>query len=449
MTLRLRSYFQGEGAATGADWDDVFDSVPMLKSETADGSAAVAGYVDTTTNWANATAKLWSFRNNGVEKAYVDRGGKVVASSFDGNGSALTSLAASAVATGTLAAARGGTGVDGSAAANGKLLIGNGGGFALATLTAGSGVTITNGAGTISISAAALATPVNPDRSYQFNDAGSFNAATLYETGTGVVGFGGMTASEPGLFASTTTLQVVLADGSTFTAIQASKLLITTNVVLTQQGAGVLQLGDDASATPVSQVLQVQGARAGTDTNTEGGSLDIKAGQGTGGGTASRIHFWVPTPGASGTTAQTMVEVAVMRYDAVTTFTKLQTQMGTITAQNYAHYASATWNEGSTVFTLFACDVTNTASAAGSLLVDYRVGAATMFSVGVTGIVNAKTSYSVNGLQVLGARITGWAAATGTKSKATFDTTTVNLPQLAARFGQALDDLMTHGAFGA
>ena len=48
---------------------------------------------------------------------------------------------------------RGGTGVDGSAAANGTLLIGNGTGYSLSTLTQGSGITITNGSGTITVAA--------------------------------------------------------------------------------------------------------------------------------------------------------------------------------------------------------------------------------------------------------------------------------------------------------
>ena len=50
-----------------------------------------------------------------------------------------------------LAVAHGGTGLDGSAAANGTLLIGNGTGYTLATLTDGTGITITEGAGTITI----------------------------------------------------------------------------------------------------------------------------------------------------------------------------------------------------------------------------------------------------------------------------------------------------------
>jgi len=45
----------------------------------------------------------------------------------------------------------GGTGVNGSAAGNGTLLIGNGTGYTLANLTAGNGITITNGAGSITV----------------------------------------------------------------------------------------------------------------------------------------------------------------------------------------------------------------------------------------------------------------------------------------------------------
>ena len=50
-----------------------------------------------------------------------------------------------------LSASRGGTGVNGSTASNGQLLIGNGSGYSLATLTAGNGISITNGSGSITI----------------------------------------------------------------------------------------------------------------------------------------------------------------------------------------------------------------------------------------------------------------------------------------------------------
>jgi hypothetical protein len=68
----------------------------------------------------------------------------------------------------------------------------------------------------------------------------------------------------------------------------------------------------------------------------------------------------------------------------------------------------------------------------------------------LAGAFNLATgiALTVNGVQVVTARITGWAAATNTKSKATFDTTTVTTAQLAARLGQLIDDLMTHGLIG-
>jgi hypothetical protein len=62
-------------------------------------------------------------------------------------------LDTASIGSGQLSVTRGGTGVDGSAAANGSLLIGNGSGYTLATLTAGSGVSITNGGGSITIAA--------------------------------------------------------------------------------------------------------------------------------------------------------------------------------------------------------------------------------------------------------------------------------------------------------
>ncbi|NJM31894.1 MAG: hypothetical protein HC848_02090, partial [Limnobacter sp.] len=56
-----------------------------------------------------------------------------VTGTFSGNGAALTNLNAGNLSSGTIGVARGGTGVDASAAANGTLLIGNGTGYTLAT----------------------------------------------------------------------------------------------------------------------------------------------------------------------------------------------------------------------------------------------------------------------------------------------------------------------------
>lgn len=67
------------------------------------------------------------------------------------SGKALLSGGAGAPTWGTLGVAYGGTNIDGSSAANGRLLIGNGSGYTLANITAGTGIQITNGSGSITI----------------------------------------------------------------------------------------------------------------------------------------------------------------------------------------------------------------------------------------------------------------------------------------------------------
>jgi hypothetical protein len=56
--------------------------------------------------------------------------------------------------------------------------------------------------------------------------------------------------------------------------------------------------------------------------------------------------------------------------------------------------------------------------------------------------------YKIAGTQVLGARQTGWVVPTGTLSRATFDQSTVTLPQLAQRLAALITDLMNSGPIG-
>lgn len=70
-------------------------------------------------------------------------------------------------------------------------------------------------------------------------------------------------------------------------------------------------------------------------------------------------------------------------------------------------------------------------------------------SLGVTGNVDAGGAYRVDGVKVVGNRLTGWAAPSGTPSRATFDTATVTAGQLAQRLKALIDDLIAHGLIGA
>lgn len=66
-----------------------------------------------------------------------------------------------------------------------------------------------------------------------------------------------------------------------------------------------------------------------------------------------------------------------------------------------------------------------------------------------TGSINVIGTVSVNGVQVLTDRISGWSAPTGTATRSTFATSTVTTEQLAQRVRALIDDLTTHGVIGS
>lgn len=69
-------------------------------------------------------------------------------------------------------------------------------------------------------------------------------------------------------------------------------------------------------------------------------------------------------------------------------------------------------------------------------------------NVTVSGLVDAAAIY-VSATKVVGTRVTGWAAATGTATRTTFATGSVTTAQLAERVKALIDDLTTHGLIGA
>lgn len=71
-----------------------------------------------------------------------------------------------------------------------------------------------------------------------------------------------------------------------------------------------------------------------------------------------------------------------------------------------------------------------------------------LLSLGVSGDIETTGFVKVDGVRVVGNRMTGWTAPTGTASRAVFDTGTVTLVQLAQRVKALIDDLATHGLIG-
>ena len=74
----------------------------------------------------------------------------------------------------------------------------------------------------------------------------------------------------------------------------------------------------------------------------------------------------------------------------------LDIDQGTLTDDAQALNITSTWNDAADTFTLIKADVTDTASAAGSKLLDLQVGGVSKFSVDKTGAVTA-TGFAANG----------------------------------------------------
>lgn len=85
------SLVQAKNAAGAATLFDITDNASQtIRSAMADGAAAIALLIDTTTSWVNTGAKLLSIRNNTSELIYLGELGEYVHSAADAIGTAQT-----------------------------------------------------------------------------------------------------------------------------------------------------------------------------------------------------------------------------------------------------------------------------------------------------------------------------------------------------------------------
>jgi hypothetical protein len=248
------------------------------------------------------TWKALSVNRNGINYAYIDTVGNaffngtgaftgaVTGASFSGSGALLTNLPAASI-TGILAVARGGTGIDGSTAGNGQLLIGNGSGFTLATLSGTANqVTVTNSAGGITLalpqSIAAASSPTFGGLTLSGGlggTTGSFSS-TLGVTGATTLGstlaVTGATTLSAGLTGTTGTFSGAVSaasfsgNGASFTALNGSNISSGT-VSAAYGGTGV-----NGSTAANGQLLIGNGSGYTLGTLTAGAGVSITNGAG-------------------------------------------------------------------------------------------------------------------------------------------------------------------------
>jgi hypothetical protein len=155
------------------------------------------------------------------------------------------------------------------------------------------------------------------------------------------------------------------------------------------------------------------------------------------------------TGAALSVTAPAKLYVASGAYTDNTTAASGTVTHGTIAAFDNpgiaATNASVTYTNASTVY----IDGAPTASTNVTVTNPYAlyVNAGTSF---FGGNVNLSTGneYRINNTKVVGARVTGWTAATGTATRTAFATSTVTTAQLAERVKALIDDLISHGLIG-
>lgn len=195
--------------------------------------------------------------------------------------------------------------------------------------------------------------------------------------------FGGTTASFPALRRTSAALDVRLADDSAYAALTSGFLLATFQDTSTNTAPTALEAYHDTTAgTPaagdgVSLDLTMDSS---TTDRQLGARLTAEWTTATHGTRTSKLRWYIVN---SASTTEVLAASAA-NISFLNGSTPLITQ-GTITTDLKNLEGTVTWNAGGVTFAGWKLNVTNTASAAASALLDLQVGAASKFFVGLTG----------------------------------------------------------------
>jgi len=163
-----------------------------------------------------------------------------------------------------------------------------------------------------------------------------------------------------------------------------NQLLWSTDLILTRAGVGNIRHGAADAASPVAQTISVQSVVGGT-ADTAGGDFTFNASQSTGTGTPGKFLF--RTASAAASTASTQNALGTLLTLGPSSVLGSATTAGLTITQ--------TWNTSGAVDAALLINVTNSASASTSALIDAQIGGASKFSVDRNGNITGSSSLTM------------------------------------------------------
>jgi hypothetical protein len=209
------------------------------------------------------------------------------------------------------------------------------------------------------------------------------------------------------------------------TAVQPGALATVATTGAYSDLTGKPTLGTAAATAAADYATAAQGTLADSATQPGDDAADLGSGaatdgyvltaDGAGGAAWEAASGGGGTPGGSDTQVQ-FNDGGAFGGDSGFTFDKTNNTLGlgggTITASDPIIDMAQTWNNGAVAFTAIKASVTDTASAAASLLLDLQVGGASAFSIDKAARASfGLASFRLGGLDVAGATATITASA--------------------------------------
>lgn len=195
-------------------------------------------------------------------------------------------------------------------------------------------------------------------------------------------------------------------------------------LVVTGTGANIAGTANVTGATALGSTLSVTGNANVGNLGTAGQIISTLA-TGTAPFTVSsttQVANLNVAAAGSATTAATVTTAAQPNITSTGTLTGLAVTQASITAAAPVVNVNTTWNNVSVTFTGILSNVTDTASAATSLLRDYQVGGVSKFKIDKTGLTTVANSVipNANGTISLGLTGSRWSTIYGLATSAQY-----------------------------